>query len=242
MGWQKELSGEGGIRSWPFSQTTKWHCITPKGAHSLRVALFWTLVVVSGCLESTEKTILPTKDYSRQIPREQPLREARFENLRIVPDTLWFVAQARLAKNPCIRGRRAKYENADPSLRILSGLFWCPEHDRPMRACSAYGQYLGCPSCATLGVEKRPLFSEPDRKVVLRLLCEKLAELIQQDVAQVDQIISESQAHAAKIQRPDESELERHRLLEQIVAQKAQPDGSIKSPICWINLAVAGLE
>jgi site-specific DNA recombinase len=157
----------------------------------------------------TEKKFLPSRDYSRQIPREQPLREATFEKLQIVSDKLWFAAQARLATNPGIRGRKPKNENADLSLRVLSGLFWCPEHDRPMRACSAYGQYLGCPSCATLQAEKRPLFSKPHRKVVLRLLCEKLAELIQQDLALVDQIIAACQAHAAGIQRPDKSELDR---------------------------------
>ena len=60
----------------------------------------------------TEKIFLPSKDYARQIPREKPLKEVTVENLRIVPDTLWFTAQARLAKNTCIRGRKPKNENA----------------------------------------------------------------------------------------------------------------------------------
>jgi hypothetical protein len=109
----------------------------------------------------TEKTFLPSKDYARQVPREKPLKEATFENLRIVSDELWFAAQARLAKNTCIRGRKPKNDSADPSLRILSGLCWCPEHDRPLRADSAYGKYLGCPTCATLS-RGRGLYS-PNR-------------------------------------------------------------------------------
>jgi DNA invertase Pin-like site-specific DNA recombinase len=157
----------------------------------------------------TEKTFLPSRDYCRQIPRDRPLREVTFENLQIVSDTLWFAAQTRLAKNPGIRGRRPRNENADLSLRILSGLVWCQEHDRPMRACSAFGRYFGCPTCATLDAEQRPLFSKPRRCVVLRLLCEKLAELIQHDSALVDRIIAECQAHAAQSKRPDQSELDR---------------------------------
>jgi site-specific DNA recombinase len=157
----------------------------------------------------TEKTYLPTKDYTRQIPREKPLNEATFANLRIVSDELWFAAQTRLAKNICIRGRKPKNANADPSLRILSGLCWCPEHDRPLRPDSAYGKYLGCPTCATLEPGTRPLFSKPRREVVLRLLCEKLAELIRQDENLVERIVSAAQAQAAAVQRPDESEFKR---------------------------------
>jgi len=164
----------------------------------------------------TERTFLPTKDYPRQIPREKPLNEATFENLRIVSDALWFAAQTRLAKNTCIRGCKSKKEDADPSLRILSGLCWCPEHDRPLRADSAYGKYLGCPTCATLEPETRPLFSKPRRKVVLPLLCQKLAELIRQDQNLVERIISAAQAQAAAVQRPDESEVKR---LEKSVAE-----------------------
>ena len=122
---------------------------------------------------------------------------------------LWFAAQTRLAKNPGIRGRKTTKEDADPSLRILSGLCWCPEHDRPLRACSAFGKYLGCPSCAMLEAETRPLFSKPNRTVVRRLLCEKLAELIMQDAELVNRIIAECQAQAAAIQRPDGSEVGR---------------------------------
>ncbi len=156
---------------------------------------------------TTEKIFLPSKDYARQLPREKPLNEVTFENLRIVSDALWFAAQKRLAQNTCIRGRKSKKEDADQSLRILSGLCWCPEHDRPLRADSAYGKYMGCPICATLEPGTRLLFSKPRRKDVLRLLCEKLAELIRQDENLVERIISAAQSQAAAVQRPDESEV-----------------------------------
>jgi site-specific DNA recombinase len=150
------------------------------------------------------------------------------ENLRIVSDAIWFAAQARLAKNRGIRGRRPNNENADPSLRVLSGLFWCPEHDRPLRACSAYGKYLGCPSCAMLEADQRPLFSKPNRIVVRRLLCEKLAELIRHDAELVAKIIAECQAQAAAIQRPDGSEIER---LEKMVANLTRKiDFNMRNP------------
>jgi len=176
----------------------------------------------------TEKTFLPTKDYARQLPREKPLKEATFENLRIVSDELWFAAQTRLAKNTCIRGRKPKNENADASVRILSGLCWCPEHDRPLQVYSANGQYLGCPTCAALEAGTRPLFSKPRRRVVLRLVCEKLADLIRQDENLVERIISAAQAQAAAVQRPDESEVKR---LEKSVAElKRKINFNIQNP------------
>jgi DNA invertase Pin-like site-specific DNA recombinase len=166
----------------------------------------------------TEKTFLPSKDYARQVPREKPLNEATFENLRVVSDALWYAAQVRLGKNSWKRGRKpnGKNEHYDPSVRVINGLFWCPEHGRPLRACSAFAKYLGCSTCATLESESRPLFSKPHRKVVLRLLCDKLAELIRQDEHLVEQIISATQAQSAAVQRPDASAIKQ---LEKTVAE-----------------------
>ncbi|HUE16655.1 MAG TPA: recombinase family protein [Planctomycetaceae bacterium] len=157
----------------------------------------------------TERKFLPSKDYTRQIPRDAPLNEATFEYLRIISDSLWFAAQQRLAKNKGVRGRKAKSSDVDSSPRILSGLFWCPEHDRPLRACSAFGKYLGCPICATLEPEARPLFSKAHRQVVLQLLCKRLAELIRHDDKLVRKIVSECQSQAAALQRPDADEIGR---------------------------------
>jgi DNA invertase Pin-like site-specific DNA recombinase len=156
---------------------------------------------------TTENTFVPSKDYTRKILREKPLNEATFENLRIVSDALWFAAQTRLAENKCIRGRKSKKDDSDPAPRVLSGLFWCPEHDRPLRACSANGNYLGCPTCATIAPSSRPLFSKPHRRVVLRLLCQRLAALIRHDGNLVEKIIAACQTRAAATQRPDVSEL-----------------------------------
>jgi DNA invertase Pin-like site-specific DNA recombinase len=155
----------------------------------------------------TERTFLPSKDYTRQVLREEPLRTATFERLRIVSDKLWFAAQARLGKNKSIRGRRSEKGDSDTSDRILSGLLWCPEHERPLRAYSAFGRYLACPLCAMLSAESRPLFSKPARKVVLQLLCRRLAELIKLDADLIDKVIAAAQARAAAVQRPDASEL-----------------------------------
>jgi site-specific DNA recombinase len=120
---------------------------------------------------------------------------------------LWFAAQTRLAKNKGIRGRNSKTHHADSAPRVLSGLFWCPQHDRPLLACSANGNYLGCPTCATIEPHSRPLFSKPHRRVVLRLLCQKLAALISQDDKLVERIVAACQTSAAAAQRPDAAEL-----------------------------------
>ena len=163
----------------------------------------------------TERKFLSSKDYVRQVPREAPLEQVTFESLRIVSDALWFAAQQRLSKNKCIRGCHAKADDADKSGRILSGLFWCPTHDRPLRSCSAFGNYLGCPVCATIEPNARPLFSKAHREVVLELLCKRLAELIREDDELVSKIVSECQRRAAEIQRPDAGEIE---LLDRLVA------------------------
>jgi site-specific DNA recombinase len=157
----------------------------------------------------TERKFLSSKDYTRQIPRDAPLNQTTFENLRIVSDALWFAAQQRLAKNKRVRGRKSKSPGADPSPRILSGLFWCPEHDRPLRACSVFGNYLGCPSCATMEAGARVLFSKAHRHVVLQLLCKRLTELIRLDSELVAKIVLECQSHGAAIQRPDKGEIAR---------------------------------
>jgi site-specific DNA recombinase len=157
----------------------------------------------------TERKFLSSKDYTRQIPRDAPLSETTFENLRIVSDALWFAAQQRLAKNKSVRGRTSKSPSVDPSPRILSGLFWCPDHNRPLRACSAFGNYLGCPSCATMEASGRALFSKAHRHVVLQLLCKRLTELIRLDSELVAKIVLECQSHAAAIQRPDKGEIAR---------------------------------
>jgi site-specific DNA recombinase len=157
----------------------------------------------------TERRFISSKDYTRHIPRDAPLSETTFENLRIVSDALWFAAQQRLAKNKTVRGRKSNSPGADPSPRILSGLFWCPDHDRPLRACSAFGNYLGCPSCATMEPRTRVLFSKAHRHVVLQLLCKRLAELLRQDDELALKIIAECQSQAAALKRPDADEIGR---------------------------------
>jgi site-specific DNA recombinase len=67
--------------------------------HSVRAVLLRAAYRGLWSFSATEKTFLPSKDYSRQLPREQPLRQETFENLRIISDQLWFAAQKRLAKN-----------------------------------------------------------------------------------------------------------------------------------------------
>jgi site-specific DNA recombinase len=156
-----------------------------------------------------ERRFLSSKDYTRQIPRDAPLNETTFENLRIVSDALWFAAQQRLAKNKTVRGRKSNSPGADPSPRILSGLCWCPEHSRPLRACSAFGNYWGCPSCATMEPGTRALFSKAHRHVVLPLLCQRLVELIQQDDHLVSKIMAECQSRADAVLRPDAEETSR---------------------------------
>ncbi|MGE3316984.1 MAG: recombinase family protein, partial [Planctomycetaceae bacterium] len=155
----------------------------------------------------TEKCFIASKDYTRQIPRDLPLAEKDFEYLRIIADVDWYAAQVRLADNKTVSGRPTKDGTPSP-MRVLAGLFRCPEHDRALRSGLAFGKYMYCPVCDLLEAHKRTLYSKLNRKLALELLCNKLQELILQDSELVGRIIAACQMAAAEIQQPDTSEAE----------------------------------
>jgi site-specific DNA recombinase len=56
----------------------------------------------------TENVWQSKKDYSRQILREKSLQQEHFEDLRIVSDEIWFLAQKRRVEEPHSGGRQPK--------------------------------------------------------------------------------------------------------------------------------------
>jgi transposase len=143
------------------------------------------------------------KDYGRQVPREQPLKEEQFEELRIVSDEIWFGAQKRLAEEKPTGGRKPRDGQRPTRPRLLNGLFRCPTHDRPLHVAGSHGQTMICPVCQGLPAEQRPLYSMLNRRLALQRTCHKLAELIRADQALLHEALAVCRQEAARRQQPD---------------------------------------
>lgn len=174
----------------------------------------WTRLGVLGLLKNaryhglwdygrTRNVWQSKKDYGRQVPREQPLKQEQFEELRIVSDEIWFLAQKRLAEEKGTGGRKPKDGKRCTRPRLLNGLFVCSAHDRCLHVGGSYGQTMVCPVCQDLPVEQRPLYSSLNRRLALRLTCQKLAELIRADLALLQEALAVCQQEAARQQQPD---------------------------------------
>ncbi|MBL8798489.1 MAG: recombinase family protein [Planctomycetia bacterium] len=96
-----------------------------------------------------ENTWILSKDYTRQVKRPEPLRQVQIEELRIVPDELWYAVQKRLAEEQRLNaGRKPKDGDRQSRPRLLNGLFFCPEHGRPLLVGGAHGKSGSAPLAA----------------------------------------------------------------------------------------------
>jgi site-specific DNA recombinase len=156
-----------------------------------------------------ENVWLSKKDYTRRVPRDQPLRSAQFEALRIISDELWYQAQQRLARGDRSgAGRKPKRGDARSRPRLTHGLFVCPVHDQILYVGGNYGQTLFCKICRGLPAAKRPLYSLLPRALALRLTCRTLAGLVRQDPQLVEAVLNACRGAAEDLQRPDPAKLE----------------------------------
>jgi hypothetical protein len=145
-----------------------------------------------------ETVWISSKDYARQFRRSQPLKEAQIEELRLVPDDLWYQAQARLDKNESLAvGRKPTDGNTKSRPRLLR----CPVHDRRLYVGGVHGKYMFCKVCKGLPAAQRPLFSLLPRKLALQKTCETLARLIRGDVALVERVIAVCRREAEALQQ-----------------------------------------
>lgn len=180
----------------------------------------WTRLAVRGVLKNsryrgvwqygvTESMYIPDGDYVRQHVRLEPLKEVILEELRIVDDERWFAAQERLAKEVTKnRGRRPVDGDNKSRPRLLHKLFFCPEHGCVLYVGGPYGSSLHCRRCKGTKVEKRPLFTLLNRKLALRLTCQKLAELVRADDSLVQGVIAACQQHIELAQKPDPARIQ----------------------------------
>ena len=148
------------------------------------------------------------KDYMLRVPRDEPLRTAQMESLRIVPDDLWFGAQQRLSQ-ACRADAGRKPKGGDPRSRprLIHGLFVCPVHDQILYVGGCHGQSLFCKACRQLPADQRPLYSLLPRRLALTLTCRTLAELLRQDSQLVAAVIDACRRTADELQRPDPEQL-----------------------------------
>ena len=110
--------------------------------------------------------------------------------------------QKRLAEEIRNSGRKPK-EGRKSLCNLLRALFFCPEHGRQLVVGGPHGTIAFCPVCRGVKAESRPLFTHLNRKLALRLTCEKLAALVQLDEELVTKIIGACQQEADAAQRPD---------------------------------------
>jgi DNA invertase Pin-like site-specific DNA recombinase len=143
-------------------------------------------------------------DYAKRVLREKPLREAVFEELRLVSDELWFKAQELLAASPQRNaGRKPRDGNTLTRPRDLNGLLMCESHNSPLKVGGTFGQYMFCQKCRNLPKEKRTLYSYLRRDLALRLICRALAGTIRRDATLIADLMRPFRTEAASVQAGD---------------------------------------
>jgi len=147
------------------------------------------------------------QDYSKRVLREKPLREAQFENLRLVTDEMWYQAQRLMLESPQRAGRKPLDGNRVTRPRVLNGILMCQVHDRPLKVSGNRGQWMACTICRNLPKEERPLHNYVSRRLALRKICEAIAEQIRADKTLVQSIIDSCQLAFAQATRPEESRI-----------------------------------
>jgi hypothetical protein len=135
------------------------------------------------------------------------LASQQFEDLRIVPDELWYAAQERLAAAPAGGGRPPADGDRQSRPRLLNGLFVCAAHGCRLHVGGGAGKMMVCPECQGLPADQRPLFTQLNRALALRLTCARLAELVRADEALVAQVIAACRHQAEALQQADPSRL-----------------------------------
>ena len=177
---------------------------------------YWEYGKTYTCYQSAE-------DYLRQFQREAPLQAAHFEALRIVSDAVWYKVQALLLQERGNRGRKPTKSAAHLRPKLLNGILWCPEHDRPLQTGGGANKMMVCKLCRATVKEKRPLYTQLNRELALKLTLDKLAELVRSDEGLVAMIVEACRCEAATAQQPDPTRLG------QLKSQEAKKSRAIQS-------------
>lgn len=140
------------------------------------------------------KTVwLNRKGYLRQIERDEPIATTQIDDLRIIDDATWYAAEKRLSQLRENGGRRPKDGDIRSRPRVLNGLLYCSEHNRPLYVCGSNGKYMHCRECQDAA--EPALYSMLPRRLALDLICRQLAGMIRGDECLVDQVIAACHRH-----------------------------------------------
>lgn len=119
-------------------------------------------------------------EQKRQPPEE--VKVLRIEELRIVPDELFWKVQERL--NAQKTGARVRREHEHHLWDLVIGLFRCPAcNGRRFHMCGAKGQYMRCPN------PDCPQRAMVHRREAVGVLCAWASQQLQQDTAFVDLVM-----------------------------------------------------
>jgi DNA invertase Pin-like site-specific DNA recombinase len=152
------------------------------------------------------------KDYARRELRDEPLRTAVWEDLRLVSDELWFEAQKILVSHPQRNaGRKPNDGDRSTRPRLLNGILWCPTHNSQLKVGGAFGKMMYCAQCRYLPKARRPLYSWINRTLALQLTCKAIAEQVRADGDLVAKTIAACQKAAESLLEVDSSEIDKKR-------------------------------
>jgi hypothetical protein len=149
----------------------------------------------------------PAQDYARQFRRERPLAEEHFEELRLVSDELWYTAQQRLVAAQANGGRKSTDGDRKTRPLLLNGLFVCAAHRQRLYVGGVHGRTMFCPVCLGLPAAERPLFTQLNRELALRVTCHKLVELVRADAPLTAAVVEAVRQEAEALQKPDPARL-----------------------------------
>jgi len=162
-----------------------------------------------------ESIWLSSKDYTRQMKRDNPLKSVQIEEFRVIADDLYYRAQVLLADEATKNSGR-KTKDGTPRSRLLNGLFICPTHNRKLYVGGPNGRSMFCKDCQANSADDRPLFSLLPIDVAQRKTCEAVASLIRSDESLAERIVEACRHHAALAQAPDPA---RKKVLESSLAR-----------------------
>lgn len=157
----------------------------------------------------TEAVYVPDGDYVRQNVRLEPLKQVTFEELRLVDDATWFAAQTRLVKEAFRnRGRRSADGDRQSRPKLLNGFFLCPKHDQILYVGGANGRAMFCPRCRETRAEDRPLYSQLNRQLALKLVCDRISELLRGDAELMQDVVAVCAREAELAQKPCDEQMQ----------------------------------
>jgi hypothetical protein len=83
-----------------------------------------------------------SRNYTRQVSRDEPLKQQCFEERRIIDDVTFRKAQEILVANRHQVAGRKPRDTSIPRPKLLNGLLYCCEHDRPLVVGAHHGRHM----------------------------------------------------------------------------------------------------